>query len=338
MSARPVDPRAWLFWLAAVSLPALVGRNPFPLAAAFLAALGVWAASRGRAATGWPGVLRLGAALALAGVLFNTLTAHAGDLVFARLPEWLPVVGGILTVNALVYGLLSGLALLTLLLAGIVVGSSLDWNGLLRLLPDRFATAAVATSVAWSLIPQATRAATEIREAQAARGYRPRGPRDAGPLLIPLLSGSLERSLTLAEALESRAFGAPLRDERPTTGWHTAALSLGLGLATLGAYGLALGDGRLATAALPGAALLWVALRSPAGLGPRRTRYRQPAWDRRATIIAGAAGLCLLAQAVTLATAPWAFAWDPYPTMTPPPVHLPLLASLGLLLAPAFAE
>ena len=39
-----------------------------------------------------------------------------------------------------------------------------------------------------------------------------------------------------------------------------------------------------------------------------------------------------------LATAPWAFAWEPYPAMTFPPVHLPLLACFGLLLVPAFAR
>jgi energy-coupling factor transport system permease protein len=337
MSTRPVDPRAWLVWLVAVSVPALVGRNPWPLLAALLAALGVWAAWRGEDRRGWGGVLRLGATFAAIGVLFNVLTAHAGDLVFARLPEWLPIIGGILTVNALVYGLLSGLAILTLLLAGTTVAASLDWNGLLRLLPDRFATMAMATSVAWALIPQTTRAVAEIREAQAARAYRPRGPRDAGPLLLPLLSGSLERSMTLAEALESRAFGAPLREADPASGWQTAGLAVGIGLGTFGAYSLALGNGLMAAISLPAASLaIWLAARTQNGDGARRTRYRQPVWDRRASLIAGAAAICLLVEGYALATAPWAFAWEPYPTMTVPPAHLPLLAAFGLLLVPAF--
>jgi energy-coupling factor transport system permease protein len=336
MTARAIDPRAWLVWLAAVSVPALVGRNPFPLLAAFLAAFGVWAGWQHEDRRGWGGVLRLGIILAAAGALFNVLTAHVGDLVFARLPDDWPIIGGVLTVNALTYGLLSGLAILTLLLAGATIGENLDWTGLLRLLPDRFAAVAVATSVAWALIPQTTRAITEIREAQAARGYRPRGPRDAGPLLLPLLSGSLERSLTLAEALESRAFGAPLREEPPASGWRTAGLAAGIGLATFGAYAVALGNGMIAAIALPVASLLlWFSTRTT-GDGPRRTRYRQPIWDRRATLIAGASMICLMVETATLSTAPWAFVWEPYPTMTLPAVYLPLLASCGLLLVPAF--
>jgi energy-coupling factor transport system permease protein len=335
----PVDPRAWLLWMAAASVPALVGRNPLPLLAAALAVLGVWTAWRDRDAAGWGRVLRLGAILAVVGVAFNVLTAHVGDLVFARLPDRLPIVGGILTVNALVYGLLSALAILTLLLVGTTLGVVLDWNALLRLLPDRLASVAVASSVAWALVPQTTRALGEIREAQAARGYRPRGPRDAGPLFVPLLAGSLERSMTLAEALESRAFGAPLRDEPPAGPWRRAAAAAGLALGVVAAYAIALGRGGMAVStAAAGALALWLALRGKTSDGPRRTRYRTPVWDRRATAIAASAAVCLLVEIAVLATAPWAFAWEPYPTMTAPAVHLPLLAALGLLLVPAFAR
>ena len=59
----------------------------------------------------------------------------------------------------------------------------------MRLLPERMAALAVAGSVAWSYLPRTTAALVEIREAQMARGYRPRGIRDAAPLVIPLLAG-----------------------------------------------------------------------------------------------------------------------------------------------------
>ena len=48
---RPLDPRAWIIWAVAANLPPLVGRNPWALAATFMAVLGVWAAwSEGRPA------------------------------------------------------------------------------------------------------------------------------------------------------------------------------------------------------------------------------------------------------------------------------------------------
>lgn len=338
----PIDPRAWLLWAIAASLPPLVGRNPAALLATLFAVLGVWAVWRAEDRAGWDRVLRLGAMLTAVGVLFNVLTVHSGDLVFARLPASWPLIGGPLTINALVYGVLSGIAVLALLLVGVTLGAVLDWATVLRLLPDRLTTVAVVGSVAWALIPQTTRALREIREAQSARGYRPRGVRDVAPLLVPLLAGSLERSLMLAEALESRAFGAPARPEAAysATGalWTVAGLTLGV----LAAYALALGQAALGSAALVLAALaLWAGLRDPRhdrDDAARRTRYREPVWDRRATVIAGTAGAALAAQIATLATNPAAFAFDPYPTLMLPAIGLPLLVALGLLLAPAMVR
>ena len=338
MGARPIDPRAWLLWAVAATVPPLVGRNPFVLLATTLAVLGVWAAWRNAAAEGWGRLLRLGALFALVGVLFNTLTAHVGDRPFARLPDAWPLVGGPLTVNALAYGLLSGLAVFGLLLVGTTLGATLDWATLLRLLPDRLHAVAVTGAVAWALVPQTLRAFAEVREAQAARGHRLRSPRDAGPLLVPLLAGSLERSQTLAEALEARGFGAPLPPEA-TLGrgrrWRGPATAAGLTLATVGAYGLAMGSLAIALGGLGlGAAVLWAAGRARGG-GPRRTRYREPAWDRRAWLVAGSAGAVLAVELAVLALQPAAFAYDPYPSILLPAVSPPLLAAVGLLLVPA---
>ena len=94
----------------------------------------------------------------------------------------------------------------------------------MRLLPERMAALAVAGSVAWSYLPRTTAALVEIREAQMARGYRPRGIRDAAPLVIPLLAGGLERAMITAEALEARAFGAPLAPELTPHPWQVASL------------------------------------------------------------------------------------------------------------------
>jgi energy-coupling factor transport system permease protein len=322
----------------AASLPALVGRNPFVLAATLLAVLGVHAAWRDAPGhRGWRGLLRLALLFAAVGVLFNVLTVHVGDLVFARLPDGWPIVGGPLTVNALVYGLLGAVAVTTLVLVGTTLGRVLDWAALLRLLPPRLSTVAVAGSVAWAFVPQTAVAFGEIREAQAARGHRPRGVRDLLPLLVPLLAGGLERAMTLAEALEARAFGAPLTAEAAARPWRRAATVLGLSAGALGGYLLAVGRAAAAIASLTVAAVaLAAAGREPGGaVRPRRTRYREPRWGRPETTIALAAGMALAVQVATLALDPGAFAYEPYPSLTAPSVSLPTLAALGLLLAPA---
>ena len=319
----------------------MLGRNPFVLGATLLAVLGVRAAWSGEAAdpASWRRLVRLAVVFAAVGVMFNVLTVHAGDIVLARVPEAVPIVGGSLTLNALVYGLLSGAALLTLVLVGTTLGAVLDWAALLRLLPARLATVAVAGSVAWAFVPQTAVAFGQIREAQMARGHRPRGVRDLVPLLVPLLTGGLERALMLAEALEARAFGAPVGSIAGPTSplWRGVLTAIGLTGGAVGAYLLAVGRPLVAvtTLAVAGAALL-IAGREPRRVATRlrRTRYRQPKWGRAETLVAGTAALVLAVEVLMLALDPAAFRYEPYPSLTAPRVALPLLAALGLLLAP----
>jgi energy-coupling factor transport system permease protein len=340
--ARPLDPRAWLFWAIAASLPPLLGRNPWPLAATLFAVLGVWGAcASGLAAARWRMLLRLALSLGAISVLFNLLTAHVGDLVIGTLPAHWPVIGGILTVNALVYGLLGAVAIFTLVTVSAVLGATLDWSTAMRLLPERLAPLAVAGSVAWSYLPRTTAALLEIREAQMARGYRPRRLRDAGPLLMPLLAGGLERALMTAEALEARAFGAPLSPQARTRPVQAALLVGGAVAALSGTFSLALGQMAAAALTLALAALL-LALgllpgrpRSPR---PRRTRYRDPVWERPEWIVSGVALAVLTVEIAVLALDPAAFRYEPYPSLTAPAINLPLLAALGLLLTPAAVQ
>ena len=336
---RPLDPRAWLLWAIAASLPPLLGRNPWPLAATLLAVLGVWGAcASGAAAARWLPLLRLALAFGAISVLFNLLTAHVGDLVIGSLPEPWPIVGGILTLNAFVYGLLGAIAILSLVAASATLGATLDWSTAIRLLPERLAPLAVAGSVAWSYLPRTTAALLEIREAQMARGYRPRRLRDAAPLLMPLLAGGLERALMTAEALEARAFGAPLSPEADARPVQVVLLTGGVVAALSGAFSLALGQMIAAGVALALAAcLLALALRGgrPDAPALRRTRYRDPLWERPEWIVSGAALAILAVEIAVLALAPAAFRYEPYPSLTAPAIDLPLLAALGLLLTPA---
>ena len=104
------------------------------------------------------------------------------------------MIGGV-TLNALIYGLLSAMA------SRFARRGQRDARRYPRLERDDAPPPGAdgrpgrAGSVAWSYLPRTTAALAEIREAQMARGYRPRGIRDAAPLVIPLLAGGLERSM-----------------------------------------------------------------------------------------------------------------------------------------------
>jgi energy-coupling factor transport system permease protein len=336
---RPLDPRAWIIWAVAANLPPLVGRNPWALAATFMAVLGVWAAwSVGAAGARWQPLLRLALVFGVVSVLFNLLTAHVGDRVIGVLPESWLVIGGVLTLNGLIYGLLSAMAIFSIVAVSATLGATLDWSATMRLLPERMATLAVAGSVAWSYLPRTTAALVEIREAQTARGYRSRGIRDAAPLVIPLLAGGLERAMITAEALEARAFGAPLAPELAPRPWQVASLLGGLVAALTGAFCLALGQLPVAGALLAMAATALVAGLFTMSHGAphlRRTRYRDPVWERPEWIVSGAAIAVLAVEITVLFLDPAAFRYEPYPSLMAPAISLPLLAALGLLLVPA---
>jgi energy-coupling factor transport system permease protein len=320
-------------------LPPLLGRNPWPLVATLIAVLGVWAAcSTGVAGARWRPLLRLALVFAVVSVLFNLLTAHIGDRVIGALPAHWPIVGGPLTLNALLYGLLGALAILSLVAVSAILGVTLNWSAVIRLLPQRMAPLAVASAVAWSYLPRTTVALAEIREAQMARGYRPRGVRDAAPLVVPLIAGGLERALITAEALEARAFGAPLSPADTPRPWQVIALLAGLVAALTGAFCLALGQ-MTAAGVLVASAIVLLAAGIFTGRDSdsalRRTRYRDPVWERPEWIVSGAAAAVLAVQIAVLSVDPAAFRYEPYPTLTAPGISLPLLAALGLLLAPA---
>ncbi|MGH2531840.1 MAG: energy-coupling factor transporter transmembrane component T [Thermomicrobiales bacterium] len=335
--AQPtLDPRAWLIWGAAASLLPLLGRNPFALAAALLVVVSVRAAwsGRGRPIASWSWLVRLAAISALIGVLFNLLTYHGGDRELARLPEGWPIVGGALTLNALIYGFLSGWALVILVLIGTTVGAMTEWPALLRLLPERLATVAVAGSVAFAFLPQTAAAFLEIREAQAIRGHRIGGVRDLVPLVVPLLTGGLERAMTTAEALESRAFGAPATATR-TSGWQRIVIALGLAAGLAAGYLLATGRSLMAGLALAVAILTVVVLvrRAPAS---KRTRYRRPEWQTADIVATAASTVAALLVILTLSVHEAALRYEPYPTLEPPVVDLLLLGGIAFLVVPAF--
>jgi energy-coupling factor transport system permease protein len=189
--------------------------------------------------------------------------------------------------------------------------------------------------VAWTFVPQTVAAFRATREAQAARGYRLRGARDLLPLLVPLLTGGMERAVTLSEVLESRGFGATLAVEARPRPWRGVALALGLAAGAAAGYLLAAGRTREALAASVGAGVLLLAIgRDGGGNRPRRTRYREVAWTGADSLVAGTAALAIVSQTLVLALDPAAFRYEPYPELAWPRVSLPLLVGVSLLLAP----
>ncbi len=335
MTAPAIDPRAWLAWAAAMSLTPMLGRNPFPLIAALIVALAVRSATRRADDAGWGRLLKLALVFATVGVIFNLLTYHGGDRVIGSIPDWIPVFGGPVTLNAFVFGLLSGLALITLVVVWSTVATRLEWNDLIRLTPPGLSGLAVASSIAVTLVPKTIEAFTEVREVQAIRGFRLRGPRDLGPLVAPMLTLGLERSVTLSEALESRGFGGPeAENDRGSIG----SILIGVTLTALAVAAFLVLTGReglgliaLALAATAG----WVAIRRVRDSRDwRPTVYRPVQLRRTDWLIIGASTVSAIALLVINRVDRSALFYEPYPTIGSPAVSLPVILAIALLLAP----
>jgi energy-coupling factor transport system permease protein len=96
---------------------------------------------------------------------------------------------------------------------------------------------ALATALATRLVPTLERDAAGLVEALRGRGVEVDGVRGHARLLSPLLAGSLERGLNLAEAMEARGFGraGSTRAPRPPWTWlDRAALAASLPLVAAG--------------------------------------------------------------------------------------------------------
>ena len=148
-----------------------------------------------------------------------------------------PVLGTLdVTTEELANGAFQGLRLAAVGLAFAVYALFLDHDRLLASAGwARRSTLAVA--LATRMLPTLERDARDLRTALKGRSV------ELGParLLSPLLAGSLERGLNIAEAMEARGYGRPGRTRAPRSRWRRrdhVALAAGVGLIVAGALWL----------------------------------------------------------------------------------------------------
>ncbi|MCO6449997.1 MAG: energy-coupling factor transporter transmembrane protein EcfT [Caldilineales bacterium] len=344
-------PYTWLLWLALGATAALSTRNPFYLTVIIVAALFVFGViAKRQAAVGgssaaaarpaaWKPILRLAAMLLIFTIAWNALTTHFGDIVLFELPRSWPIVGGSITLEALVYGVVVGMGFFALILIFATFNSAVGPQTLLRMLPGFAQQAGVALTIAVSFIPQTLVAYQEIREAQRLRGYHVKGLRDLRPLFVSLLAIGLDRAIQLAESMDARGFGGNLsvqtvRDKRLDGLGSVAGLILllaGLVWRTMSASGELAGLLLMAG----GTVLLLIVFRRQ-GKRLHRSRYRRWIWRRRDTGAAIALGIALAALLALIMYWPDLLLYYPYPPYPLLPDFNPIVALLpAALLTPA---
>ena len=209
-------PTAALALLVALAAAALLARHTASVAA--IAALLLTLCLRGPARRRWPYLV--GAVLSSATVL--VVTPFVETLPGATL--WsgpsLPVVGRLDVTTPEVHGaVFQALRLACVTLAFAAYALLLDHDRLVQ--SARIGRRLVlAVALATRLVPTLERDAHGFLDTLRGRGADVSGARGRARLLSPLLAGSLERSLSLAEAMEARGFGRPGATRTPQPAWR----------------------------------------------------------------------------------------------------------------------
>ena len=131
-----------------------------------------------------------------------------------------PVLGVIdVTSEEILEAALFSTRLLAVSLAFAVYALRLDHDTLLAA-AGRVRRSAFIAALAIRLVPSLERDAFGLAEAVRGRGIAVEGLRGRARLLSPLVAGSLERALNLAESMEARGFGRAGRTRLPGRKWR----------------------------------------------------------------------------------------------------------------------
>jgi len=267
-----------------------------------------------------------------------------GHIVFSvpsvTLPSWAQGVsiGGPVTVESILVAATQGLRLAAILVCFGAANSLASPYRLLRCLPAILYEAGVAVTVALAFAPELVLSIAGVREARRLRGRPTRGLRGLRGMAVPVLEGSLDRSLQLAASMDARGYGRRQALDPGVRRLATAGVVVGLLLVAAGVYGI-LDPGSIFGLGLPVFALGAAAGALGMVAGGRRTartRYRPDRWGWREWVVTCSGAVALGAVAVAEATGVRGVQVAFTPLVVP---SLPVLAVASILvgLVPAVA-
>lgn len=343
LEPRWLHPLAWWAWAGGVAVAASLTTNPLLL----LALMGVVAmvVQRRRPDAPWARsfafLIRVAVIVVVVRVVAQILFgAPTGTTVLVglpglSLPSWLAGVrlGGSIMLEPLLQALYDGLRLAAIIVAIGAAASLASPARVLKSMPAALYEVGVSVVVASTFLPQLVADVARVRANRRLRGRSDSGLRGVGGAMMPVLHGALDRSITVAAAMDSRGYGRvnhrTVSERRLTTalllaGFVSVVIGLFLVLGTTGALTAGgIGVVVLGCAGIA-ASMVIAARRNP------RTRYRPDHWHL-ADILTVASGVGTSISFVI------AGAIDPagMATSTEPPVwpSVPLVALVGIALA-----
>lgn len=273
-------------------------------------------------------------------VLYVLVGAKTGDTVLLRLPtvdmpSWAAGIQllGPISLEGLVVAACEGLRLAAMFLCFGAANALANPRRLLRLLPSALRDVGTAVVVAVSVVPTLVLGVGRVTRAQQLRGDLRGGIHRIRRIGLPLMEETLERSLALAAAMDSRGYGA-LREQSRSSRMVTGGVTfLGLIGVCVGLFGL-LDQGdiplRLSLSLLIAGLALGVAGIALAGRRSPVTIYRPDPWGvpEALTLECGLWTVGLVYAALSLHPETASMPTEPLGVPA-----VPLLALIGFLIA-----
>ncbi len=345
---RRLHSGAWWLWVIGLVAAASRTTNPF-LLALIMAVVALVASARRPPAAAWARAFRFYVWLALVVVCirvgFRIILddGFVGNVVFSlptlSLPDGMGgmALGGPVTAESLAGALYDGARLAAIVMCIGAVNTVADPRRMLRSLPRALYDVGTSAVVGLSLAPQLIESVGRVRRARRLRGDGRQGISAVRPFLVPVLEDTMNRSLALAAAMDSRGYGR-LGPVSPSRRLATGGLVIGGVVAVcIGMYGLLDGHASGWGASILAAGLVMSALGLVSGgsmVG--RSVYRPDPWAAEEWLVA--------CSGLVAASGVFAVGWLTPAAVTPSiqPLtwpHFSLLASLAILTAalPAFA-
>ena len=214
---RAVHPAAWWGWAVGMAVAVSTTNNPLLLLLA-LAVVALVVANR-RGTSPWARAFRLylwlGLFIVVVRVVLHVLVGlKFGEIVLFHLPEvtlpsWAAGIqlGGTVYLEGVIGAAVLGLRLAVIIACIGAANALANPKRLLRSLPSALHEIGSAVVVSVSVAPQLAESVQRVRRARQLRGDTTRGLRSVPSVALPVLEDTLERSLLLAAAMDSRGYG-----------------------------------------------------------------------------------------------------------------------------------
>jgi energy-coupling factor transport system permease protein len=209
-----LNPFCKLVWVASILVLALIFDHPLYILLLFLSTLSLVAVAK--IWREWASAMKLVLYLGIFIVVINTLVVSQGAHVLLEAPFEIPALGPLnITLEAIFFGLMMALRLLTIISAFTILNLTIHPDDMmLAMIKMKLPYKSVlATSLSTRFVPTLIDDIERLTDVQRTRGLEMdkgrllQKVRKRATILIPLLSNSLDRTVQVAEAMESRAFG-----------------------------------------------------------------------------------------------------------------------------------